>query len=391
MEDLAYDGGQPVRSEQLSFASPVVGDDEVEKVAKAMRSGWLTTGQRTEEFETMIADRVGAKYAIGTTNCTSALYLSFRSLDITGEVITSPNTFASTVSSGLMAGVTPVLADIRTDTLTLDPASVKEAISNETEAIVPVHYAGQAMDMDAILDLAVDHDLAVIEDAAHGFGGYYRGEALGTLGDIGCYSFYASKSITTSEGGMIVTDNQTIAEQSRRLRSAGINQSTWDRPRQKQPDWHYEVIDVSGKYNMTDIQASIGLAQIKKLDHFIECRQELAEQYDSRLSSLDVISPLFVRDRSEHARHIYPVIIATDELDIDRSEFSELLRFEGIDTSVHYIPIHHHTAFANVDRVALPQMDKIANRILSLPLHPTMTSEDIEDVSKAIRKVIHHS
>ncbi|WP_226007424.1 DegT/DnrJ/EryC1/StrS family aminotransferase [Natrinema salinisoli] len=384
---LAIEGGEPVREDPLDFATPILGDDEVENVADALRSGWLTTGGRVEEFESRISDRVGATHAIGTTNCTSALYLAYRALDVEGEVITTPLTFATTVSSAMQAGATPVLADVRPDTLTLDPESVKEAITDETEAIVPVHYAGQATDMDEYRDLAADHDLKLVEDAAHGFGGSFDGEALGTLGDAGCYSFYATKSITTSEGGMLVTDNDTLSETARRLRLAGVNKDAWEREDTNRPSWHYDVQAVSGKYNMTDVQASIGLAQLGRLEGFIERRREIADELDAQLADISGVQPLAVRHPEEHARHLYPITIEPDLIGRDRDAFDRALVAEGFGTSVHYIPIHHHTVFADVDRTNLSTADDAAARLLCLPLHPGMTDKDVTDIVTAVRKV----
>jgi Predicted pyridoxal phosphate-dependent enzyme apparently involved in regulation of cell wall biogenesis len=314
--------------------------------------------------------------------------LAHRALGVEGEVVTTPMTFATTVSSSIMAGATPVLADVREDTLTLHPESVKQAITDETEAILPVHYAGQAVDMDAILEIAIDHDLKIIEDAAHGLGGQYEGSALGTLGDAGCYSFYATKSITTSEGGMLVTDDTSLAETARKLRLAGVDKDAWERKDSDQPSWHYDVTAISGKYNMTDIQASIGLAQLERLNEFIESRQRLAAEYDDRLSTIEGIEPLAVRDSSEHARHLYPIFIRTNEIGLSRREFDQRLNSEGIDTSLHYIPIHHHSAFEDIDRVGLETINRVAESVLCLPLHPQMTVNDVEDVELAIRKVI---
>jgi dTDP-4-amino-4,6-dideoxygalactose transaminase len=286
-----------------------------------------------------------------------------------------------------MTNAKPVLADIRPDTLTLDPESVKEALTSDTTAILPVHYAGQATDMDVFLELAADHDLAIIEDAAHALGGSFQGEALGTLGDIGCFSFYATKSITTSEGGMAVTDSSSVAHKLRKLRMAGVDKSTWERTDHEQPSWYYDVTEVSGKYNMNDIQASIGLAQLERLDGFLQTRRRLSTLYDERFGTVDNVTPLSVRSGEEHARHLYPVLLDVDSIGITREEFYRRLVAEGIQTSVHYIPIHHHTAFQDVERVGLETTDEVAERLLCLPLHPAMDESDVSDVVTAVQKV----
>lgn len=374
---------EPVREEPLSFAAPVVGKPEATNVANALNSGWLTTGKCTAEFEDAIADLAGASHAVGTTNCTSALYLAFESLDVSGDVITTPMTFATTVSSAMMAGANPVLADVRPDTLTLDPTAVKEAITDRTEAIAPVHYAGQATDMDALREIAADHDLALVEDAAHGLGGYYKGEHLGTLGDAGCYSFYATKTITTGEGGMLVTDDDQLARDAGRRRIAGVDKTAWEREDDLQRNWYYDVVAPSMKYNMNDILASIGLAQLDRLDEFLSTRRRLAAELDDRLADIDGVEPLDVRDPDEHARHLYPVFV-TGETDVTRDEFDRRLDAHGIETSVHYIPIHHHSAFEDIDRGNLSTADDAYDRLLCLPLHPQMDEGDVGDVVSAV-------
>jgi len=384
---LAIDGGTPTREDALPFATPVIGDEEVANVTETLRSGWLTTGEQTAAFEDEIAAYVGREHAVGTTNCTSALYLAHRLLDIEGEVITTPMTFATTVSSIVLAGGTPKLVDIRPDTLTLDIDAVREAITTDTEAVVPVHYGGQATDMGALLDLADDHDFAIIEDAAHGLGGAYDGTPLGALGDVGCYSFYATKSITTSEGGMLVTDDDAAAAAARKLRLAGVDANAWDRQDREQPGWHYDVERISGKYNMTDLQAAIGLAQFEKLDSFVATRRELAAALDEALDPIPGVEPLAVRDPDEHARHLYPVLLDEEVLEMNRYEFDRALNAEGIGTSVHYIPIHRHTAFEDIERGELSTTNALADRILCLPLHPRMEQDDVADVRRAIDKI----
>lgn len=378
-----------MRSKQISFAAPVIENEDISKVIETLQSGWLTTGELTNKFELSLSNEVKSGHAIGTSNCTSALYLAYRTLEINGEFITTPMTFATTVSSGIMAGAKPVLADIRSDTLTLDPESVKNLITNKTEAIVPVHYAGQGTDMNVYLDLAEDHDLSIIEDAAHGLGGTFNGVPLGTMGDVGCYSFYATKSITTGEGGALLTDYKEVNDVARRLRLGGINQDAWNRKKQDEPHWYYDVSEISGKFNMTDIQASIGLTQLNKLDRFISKRQELAKTLDKEIGKIDNIRSLNVREEAEHARHLYPIILDTDELGISRLEFYNMMNSRGIETSVHYIPIHQHTAFKDIEKGNLSTTNKLSDEVICLPLHPLMDMTDVHYIAKEIKECIH--
>jgi dTDP-4-amino-4,6-dideoxygalactose transaminase len=382
------EGLDTIRDEPLDFASPTIGKREIERIVETLESGWLTTGQRTEAFESRIAEYVRASHAIGTTNCSSALYLAMRALDLTGEVITTPLTFATTVSSMIMAGATPILADVREDTLTLDIDAVREQITKNTEAIVPVHYAGQGMDVDPLLDLAEDNDLRIIEDAAHGIGGSYEGEHLGTLGDIGCFSFYATKNITTGEGGMAVTDDDGIGRKIRQLRLAGVDRDAWERETDRERDWYYDVVDVSSKFNMNDLQASLGIAQFERLDEFIEQRRKVADYIDDAFDDVSGVRPLEVRDASEHARHLYPVRIDPESTGTTRDEVVDALDSADIGTSVHYIPIHYHSAFREIDRGNLSNVERAYERIVCLPLHPDMDESDADDVVTAVTQVV---
>lgn len=378
------DNKDETQETNISFSEPFVGDRETEQVSEVIESNWLSTGPKTEMFERKIAKYTDSNHAVGTTNCTSALYLSLRSLQVDGEVITSPMTFATTVSACNAYDVRPVLADVRPTTLTLDPASVKEAITGDTAAIMPVHYAGQAANMDALRELAADHDLALIEDAAHGLGGFYNGEALGTIGDTGCFSFYATKTITTGEGGMLVTDDSEVADRARNLRLAGIDKDAWEREVERDAAWTYDVVANSLKYNMNDIQAAIGIAQMEKLPEILDSRRDLANRYDDALQDVSGITPLAVRDPEEHARHLYPVFVEESAAGIDRNELAKQLTERNIDTSVHYIPIHYHSAFDGIKRTNLENAEKAYEQVLCLPLHPGMTEQDVTTVVETL-------
>ena len=384
---LAVNGGDPVREESIDFASPVIGQEEVDRVGDVLRSGWLTTGEQTAALESKVSDYVERGFGIATVNCTSALYLAFRALNVTGEVLTSPMTFASTVSSAKLAGASPRLVDVRPDTLTLDPEQLKEMVSRDTDAIVPVHYAGQAMDMDVVLDLAEEYDATVIEDAAHGLGAEYDGRSQGNLGDVGCFSFYATKPITTGEGGMAVTDNESVAKSMRELRIAGVDKDAWDRERSTRKDWFYDVKHVSAKFNMNEIQAAIGVEQMEKLDQFVEERRSIANELDAGIRDVEAVESLGVRDGDEHGRHLYPIFVDEMQIDGRRDEFERALNAEGVETSVHYIPIHHHTAFADLDTGSLETADRRHDQLLCLPIHPLMDDSDVSDVIAAVEKV----
>ncbi|AZH26322.1 DegT/DnrJ/EryC1/StrS family aminotransferase [Haloplanus aerogenes] len=388
MEQLARDGGDAVRPDGIALSKPVVGDEEIDRVGDVLRSGWVTTGDETEAFEAAIADRLGTDHAIGTTNCSSALEITYRALELDGDVLTTPMTFATTVSGLVRAGANPILCDVRADTFTLDIESVKEAITPQTTAIVPVHFAGQGVEMDAILDLAADHDLTVVEDAAHGLGASYEGTPLGTLGDVGCFSFHATKSITTGEGGMLVTADEAVAELTRRLRLAGVDKDATARSDGEAPNWAYDVTAVAGKCNMNDVRAAIGIEQLSKLDDFVAARCTVAAALDDGLTDVPGVTPLTVRDPSEHARHLYPVLLDEETLGVDRRTFETALNAEGIATGVYYIPIHHHSAFDDIDRMDLSTTEDVASRTLCLPIHPGMDKRDAADVIRAVEKVV---
>jgi dTDP-4-amino-4,6-dideoxygalactose transaminase len=390
-EKLASQGGAPVRAEFLPYALPQLGAEEKREIAEVLESGWITTGPRVQRFEAALAEATGAKHVVCLSSCTAALHLALVALDLApgDEVITSPLTFCSTANVIVHAGARPVLADVEPDTLNLDPERVEAAIGPNTRAILPVHFGGHACEMDALLGLARRRRLAVVEDAAHAMGARYRGHTIGTLGDATCYSFYATKNMTTAEGGALATGDDRIAERARVLSRHGMSNDAWKR-RSAVGSWYYEVVSPGFKYNMGDLQAALGLHQLARLPGFNERRRALAARYDDALGRLEAIEIPARRSHVEHVYHLYPIRLRLERLRVDRARFIDELRAENIGTTVNFIPIHHHPFYREhlgLAPGALPAADAAYERLVSLPLYPAMSDRDAGDVLRAVAKV----
>ena len=393
MATLALLGGKPVRDNFLPFFLPTIEEDEINEVADTLKSGWITTGPKTHEFEKLFKEYIGSKHAIAVNSCTAGLHLSLVAADIDegDEVITSPFTFASTVNVIVHQGAKPVFVDINHDTYNINQKKIEAAISDKTKAIMPVHYAGQPCEMDEIMAIAKKHNLLVIEDAAHALSATYKGRKIGTIGDVTSFSFYATKIITTAEGGMVTTDNDDLAEKIKLLSLHGISQDAWKRY-SSEGSWYYEVLYPGYKYNMTDIQASMGIQQLKKLDKLQEARKAIARLYTNVFKDMPEITEPYVDEQVQHTWHLYPILINTDLLKIDRNKFIEALKAENIGTSVHFIPIHMHPYYRDrfgFNRGDFPSAEYVYERIISLPLYPRMTERDVGDVIAAVKKIVH--
>jgi UDP-4-amino-4,6-dideoxy-N-acetyl-beta-L-altrosamine transaminase len=381
----------PIRNEFLPFALPDIGEEEIEEVAQALRSGWITTGPRTKEFERRVGEYLGAKHAIAVNSCTGALHVALAALGIGpgDEVITSPLTFCSTANVILHLGATPVFADIGED-YNIDPAEIERRITPRTRAILPVHYSGQPCKMDRILACARAHGLPVVEDAAHAIGAKYRERMIGTVGDVTAFSFYAIKNMTTAEGGMIATENEELAEKMRMLTLHGISKDAWKRYTSA-GSWYYEVVFPGFKYNMTDVQAALGLHQLAKLEGFLEARCRYVAAYNEAFGEMPEIQTPILNPDVRHVWHLYVIQLDLDRLTIDRAQFIEALRAENIGTSVHFIPVHLHPYYRDTfgfKRGDYPRAEHVYDRILSLPLYPKMTEQDVEDVIGAVSRVV---
>jgi dTDP-4-amino-4,6-dideoxygalactose transaminase len=375
--------------EFIPFHVPQIGEDEIRSVVEVLSSGWLTTGMKVKQFEEEFARYVGSRYAVAVNSCTAALHLALDAVGIQegDEVIVPTMTFTATAEVVLYFKAVPVFVDCLPDTFNMDPDNVERAITSKTKAIIPVHFAGQPCDMAAILEIARRHQLYVIEDAAHALPAKYCGKMIGTIGDITCFSFYATKTITTGEGGMATTENPEWASRMRMMSLHGISHDAWKRYT-KEGSWYYEVVRPGFKYNLTDIGAAIGVEQLKKCTAFGAARQRIAMAYGEAFSDLPEVQVPLCKPDIEHAWHLYVIQLELERLKFGRDQFIEALRENGIGTSVHFIPLHMHPYYR--DRFGhrpddFPNASKIYRRIISLPIYPKMTQSNVEQVIDAVK------
>jgi dTDP-4-amino-4,6-dideoxygalactose transaminase len=382
-----------MRETFLPFSTPTIDDDEINEVVDSLKSGWITTGPKVKRFEDAFKAYVGAPYAIPLSSATAGLHLTLLALGIKegDEVITTPMTFASTVSMVILCGATPVLADIEPGTLNIDPARIREKISPRTRAIIPVHFAGQSCDMDPIFALAREHGLTVIEDAAHAAGTEYKGRRIGSLDSISIFSFHPNKNITTGEGGMVCTADEALAEEISLLKFHGMSREAWKRFAASGTP-NYDILMPGFKYNMMDIQAAIGIHQLPKLDRFIDMRTGIAEQYNREFADVaELALPAYAPYDQRHAWHLYTPLVRIEQLDINRDQFMDELKKRNIGSGLHYKAIHHHPYYKGhlgITDDDLPMASYASERILSLPLFPRMTPDDATDVVTAVKEVI---
>ncbi len=388
----AIEGGTPVRTEPLPYATQWIGEEEIAAVVETLKSVWITTGPRTAEFQDAFAGYVGAKYAVGLNSCTGALTVSVAALGVGpgDEVITTPLTFAATVLSIIYSGATPVLADIKMDTYNIDPASIEKKITGKTKAIIPVHYAGNPADMDDITAIAKQHGLKVIEDGAHAVGAEYRGRRIGTFGDMTCFSFHAIKNMTSVEGGMITTDDAGLASKAKALSFFGIDNDAYSRADSDKP-WQYDVSAPGFKCNMPDICAAIGLVQLGKINEFNRLRASYVDFYNEAFSGVDELIKPVLTPGSKSSHHLYVIRITPGALRVDRDRVLSALRTENIYANIHYRPIYRHSYFEralNLKREDFPVCEEISESIITLPLFPKMTRRDVQDVVDALTRIV---
>ena len=378
----------------LPFALPEIGDDEIAEVVSALRSGWVTTGPKTKQFETDFAEFLGGGVeAIAVNSATAALHLGLEALGVGpgDEVITTTHTFTATAEIIRYLGADPVFVDVDANTLCIDVAAVEAVITPRTKAIIPVHFAGRAADMLSLLALAKKHNLCVMEDAAHALPTTCDGTLVGQLdSDITVFSFYANKTITTGEGGMLVTRNPEIAKRVRVMRLHGISRDAFDRFTSKVPSWYYEIIAPGFKYNMTDIAASLGLHQLKKANTFQQKRARIAAIYDEALADLPIIRPPHAMAGDVHSWHLYVIQLA-DGAEVPRDMFIERMFEQGIGCSVHYIPLHLQPYWRDTYMLTpemFPVSQRIYERTVSLPLYTRLTESNAARVVDAVKKAL---
>lgn len=381
----------------LPFALPDIGEEEINEVVDSLRSGWLTTGPKTKQFEQNFAEFLGGNIeAIAVNSATAGLHLALEAIGVGpgDEVITTPYTFTATAEVIRYLGAHPVFVDIDPNTFNIDPNKIEEKITPKTKAIIPVHFAGLSCEMDEILAIARAYGLKVVEDAAHALPTTYKGKLIGTLeSDATVYSFYATKTLATGEGGMIVTRNPEIAKRCRVMRLHGISRDAFDRYTSNKPSWYYEVIAPGFKYNLTDLASSLGIHQLRKVYKFQKKRQEMAEKYNEAFKDLPIILPCKAKEADLHAWHLY-VIRLTDDVQISCETFIEQMFQIGIGCSVHFIPLHIQPYWRDTYQLQPEDYpNALANykRAVSLPLYTKMTEEDQERVIKAVYDIISSS
>jgi dTDP-4-amino-4,6-dideoxygalactose transaminase len=371
---------------QIPFALPFIGEEEINAVVDTMRSGWLTMGKKTFEFEAAIAEYTGADYAIAVNSCTAALHLSLIAAGIKpgDEVITSPYTFAATGNVIVHTGAKPVFADIDPDTYNIDPLKVAYSITPHTKAIIPVHYGGQPCEMAALMEIAEDNNLIIIEDAAHAIGASYRGKKIGNSEHATCFSFYATKNITTGEGGAVTTNDSKFADKIRKLRLHGISKDAWNR--YGGGSWKYDIEECGWKYNTTDIQAAIGIHQITKVDMFGSLRKKYAELYTEHFKNIPGIQVPAISDNGNEF-HLYPLLVPKEWRDLLITKLSE----HGVFCSVHFIPLHLHSFYQRNYEFKygdFPVCESVYEREVSLPIYPKMTDDDVLYVIESVKECL---
>ena len=392
MEELALYGGTPVRKSLLIFGSPRVEEPEIQEVVETLRSGWLGTGPKVERFEKMFKAYIGCKYAVALSSCTAGLHLAMLAAGVGpgDEVITTPMTFAATANAIIHTGATLVFADIQKDTMNIDPEAIERKVTKKTKALIPVHFAGRPCDMDALLDIAARHNLLVIEDAAHAIGAVYKGQKIGNIGDLTAFSFYVTKNVVTGEGGMVTTNNKEWAEKIQMYGLHGLSEGAWKRY-SDEGFKHYQVVLPGFKYNMMDIQASLGIHQLPRVEQYLKRREEIWKRYDEAFNDLPVFTPPPKEKGTRHARHLYTILIDLDNLRADRDTVQHALYKENIGTGIHFISLHLHEYYKNAfgfKKGDFKNAEFISERTISIPLSPKLSDEDVEDTIRAVRKVI---
>lgn len=376
----------------LLFHRPFISDEEINEIVDTVRSGWLSMGPKTIKFEDQFSKYIGADKSIAVNSWTAAGHLTLEAFGIKAgdEVIVPTMTFPATAEIVCYFGAKPVIVDVDENTLNISIEEIEKAITPKTKAIIPVHYGGQPCDMDEILLLAAKHNLRIMEDAAHALPATYKGKKVGTISEVTCFSFYATKTLSTGEGGMICTNNEDIAERSTIMRLHGINRDAWKRYTEA-GSWYYEVVAPGFKYNFTDLQASLGLPQLKKVDLMWDSRKSIAKAYTEAFKNNELIELHTIKADRESSWHLFPIRLNLDKLNVNRAQFIEELKNFNIGAGVHFMPVHQHLYYKNefqLEDKNYPVATKIFPRLVSLPIYPGMTDKQTNSVIEIVSDLL---
>lgn len=376
----------------IPFAQPLFGKEEKKEVLAALDSGWVTLGPRTHQFESDFSAYIGSKYAVALSSCTAGIYLTLLALGIGkgDEVITTILTFAAGANPIVQLGATPVFVDVEEKTLNIDVSKIEEKITKKTKAILVMHYGGQAVDMDPVIRLAKKYKLKIIEDAATAVGTKYKGRKVGSIGDATIFSFHAIKNISTGDGGMVTTNDKKLYDKLYLLRLHGMSKDAWKR-HSAVGSWRYDVTVPGFKYNMTDISSALGIQQLKKLDKFIKIRHNYANIYDKILSKIPEIEIPYVNENGFHARNLYTVQIDTSKLSVTRDEIVEEMKKKNVGVNVYYMPLYELTFYRKnlkVDPKKFPVAQKVFKKMLTMPIYPKMTKEEVKYVAQTLVNIV---
>jgi len=392
MEKPVVEGGKPVRQQYLVFGSPEIKQAEIDEVVDSLKSGWLGTGPKVARFEKSFRDYIWCKHATAVNSCTAGMHLSLLVAGIKpgDEVITTPMTFSSTGNVILHCQAKPVFADCEKDTMNIDPKEIERKITPKTKAILPVHLTGRPCNMDEITRIAEEKNLVVIEDAAHAIEASYKGKKIGNISPLTAFSFYVTKNVVCGEGGMVTTNNAEWADSIEKYALHGLSRGAWKRY-SDEGFKHYEVVFPGYKYNMMDLQASIGLHQLKRVEENLKKRERIWKKYDKAFEGLPLETPLPAEENTRHARHLYTVLLKLEELKKGRNFIQQALHEEKVGTGIHFISLHLHKIYREMfgfKEQDFPNAKFVSGRTISLPLSPKLTEQDVEDVIQAVTKVV---
>lgn len=391
MNKPAIAGGNPVRESKLYYGHQYIDDDDLQAVKDCLTSDYLTCGPKVTELEKKLCEITGAKYAVVCSNGTAALHIAAMAAGVTegDEVITTPITFAASANCALYCGAKPVFADINPKTYNIDPAKVKEKITDKTKAVVAVDYTGQAVELDPLLEICHEKGIILIEDGAHSIGTKYKGKGVGSIADLTTFSFHPVKTVTCGEGGAVLTNSEELYQKLLLGRSHGITRDPNYIEHPGMPGWYYEQIDLGYNYRLTDIQCALLLSQLNKLEQFSKRRSEIVNRYNEAFAKLPAITVQEEIPESDTTRHLYILRIKPEMLTIDRNKFFEAMGAENICCNLHYIPVYRHPYYEKLGYPAglCPNAEKLYDEMMSIPLYPAMTDKDVDDVIKAVEKI----